>query len=99
MLPAYARGRPSTKARAQMEVSASGTKTYQVASGQYESVYANMPRFGLAVAGTHEPATEHLRDARSRMNPRAPQAAELPKRVFLAEGHGALRKPPSIKSF
>jgi hypothetical protein len=42
-------------------------ETYQVAGGQYECVYANMPRFGLALAGTHEPATGHLRDARSRM--------------------------------
>ncbi|WP_353068166.1 DUF4188 domain-containing protein [Tunturibacter empetritectus] len=44
-------------------------ETYQVAAGKYESIYANMPRFGLAVAGTHEPATGHLRDARSRMQP------------------------------
>jgi hypothetical protein len=43
-------------------------ETYQVAAGQYESVYANMPRFGLALAGTHETATGHLRDARTRMN-------------------------------
>jgi hypothetical protein len=43
-------------------------ETYQVSSGQYECVYANMPRFGLALAGTHEPATGHLRDARSRMS-------------------------------
>jgi hypothetical protein len=42
-------------------------ETYQVAAGQYESIYANMPRFGLALAGTHEPATGHLRDACSRM--------------------------------
>ncbi len=42
-------------------------ETYQVAPGQYECVYANMPRFGLAAAGSHEPATGHLRDARSRM--------------------------------
>jgi hypothetical protein len=46
-------------------------ETYQVAAGQYECVYANMPRFGLALAGTHEPATGHLRDARSRMDPDA----------------------------
>jgi hypothetical protein len=44
-------------------------ETYQVAPGQYESIYANMPRFGLALAGTHEPATGHLRDARTRMQP------------------------------
>jgi len=47
-------------------------ETYQVANGKYESIYANMPRFGLAVAGTHEPATGHLRDARTRMDPDAP---------------------------
>jgi Domain of unknown function (DUF4188) len=43
-------------------------ETYEVAAGQYECVYANMPRFGLALAGTHEPATGHLREATSRMN-------------------------------
>jgi hypothetical protein len=43
-------------------------ETYQVAANQYECVYANMPRFGLAVAGTHIPATGHLRDASTRMN-------------------------------
>jgi len=46
-------------------------ETYQVAAGQYESIYANMPRFGHALAGTHEPATGHLRDARTRMDPNA----------------------------
>jgi hypothetical protein len=44
-------------------------ETYQVAPGQFEAIYVNMPRFGLAVAGTHEPATGHLRDARTRMQP------------------------------
>ncbi len=44
-------------------------ETYQVARGQYECIYANMPRFGLALAGTYEAATGHLRDARSRMEP------------------------------
>ena len=44
-------------------------ETYQVANGQYECVYANMPRFGLAAAGTHEPATGRLHDARTRMEP------------------------------
>jgi hypothetical protein len=42
-------------------------ETYQVASGHYEAIYANMPRVGLAVSGTHEPATGHRADARSRM--------------------------------
>jgi hypothetical protein len=43
-------------------------ETYKVEAGQYECVYANMPLFGLAAASKHEPATGHLRDARSRMN-------------------------------
>jgi hypothetical protein len=42
-------------------------ETYQVDAGKYQSIYNNMPRFGLAIAGTHETATGHLRDARSRM--------------------------------
>ena len=43
-------------------------ETYQVAADKYESIYVNMPRFGLALAGTHEPATGHLHDATARMN-------------------------------
>jgi len=43
-------------------------ETYQVAPGRYECIYANMPRFGLALAGSHEAAEGHLRDARSRMH-------------------------------
>ena len=43
-------------------------ETYQVQEGRSECVYVNMPRFGLALAGSHEAATGHLNDARSRMN-------------------------------
>jgi hypothetical protein len=43
-------------------------ETYQVAAGHSECIYANMPRYGLAIAGSHEPATGHLREARARMN-------------------------------
>jgi hypothetical protein len=42
-------------------------ETYQVAAGQYECVYANMPRWGLAATGEHLPAVGRLNDARSRM--------------------------------
>jgi len=28
-------------------------ETYKVAAGQFEAIYANMPRMGLAAAGTH----------------------------------------------
>jgi fumigallin biosynthesis monooxygenase-like protein len=75
-LVAYAQSRdsihlPAWKAFNQ-SVGSDGTvgiwhETYQVAEGNYESVYVNMPRFGLSAAGTHEPATGHRRDARSRM--------------------------------
>jgi hypothetical protein len=44
-------------------------ETYQVANGQYESIYANMPRFGPR--RRRHPRTRHLREARSRMNPDA----------------------------
>jgi len=42
-------------------------ETYTVAPGQYESVYANMPRFGLAAAAQHVTATGRLENARSRL--------------------------------
>ena len=43
-------------------------ETYSVQAGNYETVYGNMPRFGLANAGEHVPAVGRLRDARSRIN-------------------------------
>ena len=42
-------------------------ETYQVAAGSYESVYANMPRWGLAVAGKPVEAVGRMENARSRM--------------------------------
>lgn len=42
-------------------------ETYQVATGGYECVYANMPRWGLAAAGEHVPATGRMSEARSRI--------------------------------
>ncbi len=87
-LVAYAQSRdaehlPAWKAFNQ-SVGSDGTvgiwhETYQVAAGQYECIYANMPRFGLATAGGHEPATGHLRDARSRMET-SPPGATRPQR-------------------
>jgi hypothetical protein len=32
-------------------------ESYQVAAGAYECLYGNMPRFGLALAGEHVPAS------------------------------------------
>jgi hypothetical protein len=42
-------------------------ETYTVAPGQYECVYANMPRFGLAGAARHVTATGRLEGAKSRI--------------------------------
>lgn len=42
-------------------------ETYQVASGAYECVYANMPQWGLAAAGQHVEAVGRMKDAKSRM--------------------------------
>jgi hypothetical protein len=42
-------------------------ETYTIAPGQYESVYANMPRFGLGAATEHVKVAGRLEDARSRM--------------------------------
>ncbi|SNS40014.1 protein of unknown function [Granulicella rosea] len=42
-------------------------ETYAVNPGQFETVYANMPRWGLAAAGEQVPATGKRNDAKSRM--------------------------------
>jgi Domain of unknown function (DUF4188) len=42
-------------------------ETYVVGAGRYETVYNNMPPFGLGLAGTLEPATGRRKDARARL--------------------------------
>ena len=42
-------------------------ETYAVAPGQYECIYANMPRFGLSAAAEHVPVVGRLDGARLRM--------------------------------
>lgn len=42
-------------------------ETYTVAPGHYETIYANMPRFGLGSAGRHEPVTGRTEGARARI--------------------------------
>ena len=42
-------------------------ETYTVSQGQYEAIYANMPRFGLAAAADHLPAIGRLDSASSRI--------------------------------
>ena len=47
-------------------------ETYVVPNGQYESIYANMPRFGLASAAQHMPVAGNLESARSRISAAKP---------------------------
>jgi hypothetical protein len=42
-------------------------ETYRVRAGEYESVYGNMPRMGLAAVGTHTPATGRRETMRQRL--------------------------------
>jgi hypothetical protein len=42
-------------------------ETYSVRAGEYEAVYVNMPRFGMANAGELVPAVGRLQSAMSRM--------------------------------
>jgi Domain of unknown function (DUF4188) len=54
------------------EVGASGDvgvwhETYPIKEGAFESVYVNMPAFGLAKAGERVPAAGHYATARSRL--------------------------------
>ena len=48
-------------------------ETYKVAPGQSESIYANMPRFGLASATERVPVTGGLDTARQRIGERESQ--------------------------
>lgn len=44
-------------------------ETYLVRAGEYENLYGNMPRFGLAAAAEHGPVTAGRQAARERMRP------------------------------
>jgi hypothetical protein len=46
-------------------------ESYLVEPGKFETVYANMPRFGLTGAVAHVPATGRMQDARSRLGTKA----------------------------
>src|SRR5688572_10727479 len=53
-------------------------ETYSVPRGNYESIYVNMPAFGLGKVGTLEPARGHKARARGRLAPPAEAAPALP---------------------
>jgi hypothetical protein len=49
-------------------------ETYTVAPRQYETFYANMPRFGLGAAAKHVSVTGRINSAKLRMGKEAPGA-------------------------
>jgi hypothetical protein len=49
-------------------------ETYAVPAGNYEGIYSDMPRFGMAVAGEHVPVAKGSQTWRQRMNLAKPQA-------------------------
>jgi hypothetical protein len=53
-------------------------ETYQVAAGQYEAIYGNMPVYGLAKATAHAPATGRRETARRRMGGESEPAVPTP---------------------
>jgi hypothetical protein len=54
-------------------------ETYVIPAGHHESIYGNMPRFGLAAATQHVPVTGRLHAARTRL-----PAAEVEAALELA---------------
>lgn len=48
-------------------------ETYLVRSGQYESVYVNMPKFGLGQAARWVPAVGRMQTAKSRLHQTEPE--------------------------
>jgi Domain of unknown function (DUF4188) len=76
LLHAYAHARDAAHlpawAQFNKRIGSSGTagiwhETYTIALGQYESIYANMPRFGLGSAVKHVPVSVRMDSACSRI--------------------------------
>ena len=70
--------------RFNQSVGADGTvgiwhETYLVQPGQYEAVYGNMPRFGLAKATQHVPAVGRRETARRRLGGESEPAVPSPE--------------------
>ncbi|MDM5279067.1 DUF4188 domain-containing protein [Paenibacillus silvae] len=54
-------------------------ETYKAQSGSYETIYANMPKFGLAKVANHVPATGGMATSRRRMGGKNEPAVETPE--------------------
>ncbi len=73
-LESYAKGARHLKAwkKFNQRIGSDGTvgiyhETYKVEANAYESIYANMPLFGLAKAKGHRPVNRGLESARERL--------------------------------
>lgn len=53
-------------------------ETYIIQSGQYECIYGNMPKFGLAKVSAHVPAVGKMETSRRRMGGNNEPAAPTP---------------------
>ena len=72
-------------------------ETYLVRAGEYETLYGNMPRFGLAEAGTHLPVSAKGETAAQRRRARRPghqpgAGESAPRPDTLAEGRDTFAK-------
>ncbi|MBR2566552.1 MAG: DUF4188 domain-containing protein [Paenibacillus sp.] len=54
-------------------------ETYKAQSGSYETIYANMPKFGLAKVSNHVPATGQMATSRRRMGGENEPAVQTPE--------------------
>jgi hypothetical protein len=61
-------------------------ETYQVRAGEYEAIYGNMPRVGLAAAGEHLPIGRKGLSAGRRLGVRDDDALVVPDPGYAAEG-------------
>jgi hypothetical protein len=66
-------------------------ETYQVRAGEYEAIYANMPRFGLAAAGDYLPIGRKGLSAARRLGLRAEDALVVPDPAYAVEADRAAR--------
>ena len=63
-------------------------ETYSVQAGQYECVYGNMPKMGLALAGQHLPAVGAKETAKRRMGLTGEPAVEAYETPPISSQHG-----------
>jgi len=54
-------------------------ESYLVEAGRYETIYGNMPVFGLAKASQHVPATGNRETARRRLGREGEPAVPTPR--------------------